>query len=213
VGSLRYLVHTRPDLAFVVGYVSRFVQRPTTENLQAVKRILCYVEGTTDYGLHYLRCSGAEHFIGYSDNDLACDIDPSKSTSGTLFFLGKRLISWLSLKQQVMALSSCEAEYITATTASTQALWLAQLLGNLLGRDAEAVELRVDSKSTLALAKNPHERSKHIFSPSPLNGSSSRSFAPRLKWCKFPRRRHTRLRAGGRERKHKSRLYLLRIFI
>jgi len=164
VGSLRYLVHTRPDLAFVVGYVSRFVQRPTTENLQAVKRILCYVEGTTDYGLHYLRCSGAEHFIGYSDNDLACDIDPSKSTSGTLFFLGKCLISWLSLKQQVMALSSCEAEYITATTASTQALWLAQLLGNLLGRDAQAVELRVDSKSTLALAKNPvfHERSKHI---------------------------------------------------
>jgi hypothetical protein len=62
----------------------------------------------------------------------------------------------------VVALSSCEAEYIAATTASTQALWLARLLGDLLGRDAEAVELRVDS--TLALAKNPvfHERSKHI---------------------------------------------------
>jgi len=130
-----------------------------------------------------------EHFIGYSDNDLASDIDTSKSTSG--------LISWQSLKQQVVALSSCEAEYITATTASTQALWLARLFGDLLGRDAKALELRVDSKSTLALAKNPHERSKHIFSPSPLNGSSSRSFAPRLKWCKFPRRRHTRLRAGG----------------
>ena len=63
-----------------------------------------------------------------------------------------------------MALSSCEAEYIAATTASTQALWLARLLGDLLGRDAEAVELRVDSKFALALAKNPvvHERSKHI---------------------------------------------------
>jgi hypothetical protein len=63
-----------------------------------------------------------------------------------------------------VALSSCEAEYITATTASTQALWFARLLGDLLGRDAEAVELRVDSKSVLALAKNPvfHERSKHI---------------------------------------------------
>jgi hypothetical protein len=102
---------------------------------------------------------------------------------------------------------------------------LARLLGDLLGRDAEAVELRVDSKSALALAKNLvfHERRKHIcikyhfirssldegsikagyinprissptFSPSPLGGSSSRSFAPGMRWFKFPRRRHTRLR-------------------
>jgi hypothetical protein len=164
VGSLCYLVHTWPDLAFAVGYVSRFMQRPMTEHQQAIKRILRYVEGTTDYGLHYPRCPGAEHFIGYSVSDLASDIDTSKSISGMLFFLGKCLISWQSVKQQVVALSSCEAEYIAATTASTQALWLARLLDNLLGRDAEAVELRVDSKSALALAKNPvfHERSKHI---------------------------------------------------
>jgi hypothetical protein len=164
VGSLRYLVHTRPDLAFAVGYVSRFMQRPTAEHQQAVKRILRYVAGTSDYGLHYPRCPGAAHFIGYSDSDHAGDIDTSKSTSGTLFFLGKCPISWQSVKQQVVALSSCEAEYIAATTAATQALWLARLLGDLLGRDAEAVELRVDSKSALALAKNPvfHERSKHI---------------------------------------------------
>ena len=164
VGSLRYLVHTRPDLAFAVGYVSRFMQRPTTEHQQAVKRILRYVAGTFDYGLHYPRCPGAAHFIGYSDSDHAGDIDTSKSTSGTLFFLGKCPISWQSVKQQVVAMSSCEAEYIAASTASTQALWLARLLGDLLGRDTGAVELRVDSQSALALAKNPvfHERSKHI---------------------------------------------------
>jgi hypothetical protein len=64
----------------------------------------------------------------------------------------------------VVALSSCEAEYIATSTASTQALWLVRLLGDLLGRDTRAVELRVDSKSALTLAKNPvfHERSKHI---------------------------------------------------
>jgi hypothetical protein len=64
----------------------------------------------------------------------------------------------------VVALSSCEAEYIAATSSSTQAIWLARVLGDLLGRDAEALELQVDSKSALALAKNPvfHERSKHI---------------------------------------------------
>jgi len=164
VGSLRYLAHTRPDLAFSVGYVSRFMQRPTTEHQQAVKRIIRYIAGTLDHGLHYPRCPGAAHFVGYSDSDHAGDIDTSKSTSGILFFLGKCLVSWQSVKQQVVALSSCEAEYIAASTASTQALWLARLLGDLLGRDTGAVELRVDSKSALALAKNPvfHERSKHI---------------------------------------------------
>jgi hypothetical protein len=122
VGSLRYLVHTRPDLAFTVGYVSRFMQRPMTEHQQAVKRILRYIKGTIDYGLHYSRCPGAEHFMRYNDSDLAGDIDTSKSTSGMLFFLGKCLISWQSVKQQVVALSSCEAEYIAAIIASTQAL-------------------------------------------------------------------------------------------
>ena len=166
MGSLRYLAHTRPDLAFSVGYVSRFMQRPTTKHQQAVKKIVRYVAGTLDHGLHYPRCPGMAHFIGYSDSDHAGDIDTSKSTSGILFFLGECLVSWQSVKYQVVALSSCdcEAEYIAASTVSTQALWLAQLLGDLLGRDTEAVELRVDSKSALALAKNLvfHERSKHI---------------------------------------------------
>jgi hypothetical protein len=162
VGSLRYLAHIRPDLAFSVGYVSRFMQRPTTEHQQAVKRIIRYVAGTLDHGLHYPRCPGVAHFVRYSDH--AGDIDTSKSTSGILFFLGKCLVSWQSVKQQVVAMSSCEAGYIAASTACTQALWLARLLGDLLGRDTRAVELKVDSKSALALAKNPifHERSKHI---------------------------------------------------
>jgi hypothetical protein len=64
----------------------------------------------------------------------------------------------------VVALSSCEAEYIAASTASTQAIWLVRLLSDLLDRDTRAVELRVDNKSALPLAKNLifHERSKHI---------------------------------------------------
>jgi hypothetical protein len=160
VGSLRYLPHTRPDLAFSVGYVSRFMERSTTEHQQAVKRIIRYIAGTLDHGLHYPRCPWAADFIRYSDSDHAGDIDTSKSTSEILFFLGKCLVSWQSVKQQVVAMSSCEAEYIAASTA----LWLARLLGDLLGRDTTAMQLMVDSKSALALAKNPifHERSKHI---------------------------------------------------
>jgi hypothetical protein len=158
VGSLHYLAHTWPDLAFSVGYDSRFLQRPTMEHQQAVKRTIRYVTRTLDHGLYYPRCPGVVHIIGYND------IDTCKSTSGIIFFLGKCLVSWQSVKQQVVALSSCEAEYIVASTASTQAIWLARLLGDLLGRDARAVDLRVDNKSALALAKNLvfHERSKHI---------------------------------------------------
>jgi hypothetical protein len=128
-----------------------------------VKRIIRYVAGTLDHGLYYPRCPREAHLVGYSKSDNFGDIDTSKSTSGILFF-SKCLVSWQSVKQQVVALSSCEAEYIAASTASTQALWLVQLLGDLFGRDTGVVELRVDSKSALALAKHLvfHERSKHI---------------------------------------------------
>ena len=89
IGSLRYLVHTRPDLTFVVGFVSRFMERPTVEHQQAVKRILRYVAGTLDYGLHFTKAPGSARFVSYCDGD----IDTSKSTSGTLFFLGNCLVS------------------------------------------------------------------------------------------------------------------------
>jgi hypothetical protein len=99
VGSLRYLVHTRPDLAYSVGYVSRFLHRPTTEHKQAEKRIVRYVVGTLDHGLYYPRCPGEAHLVGYSDSDHSGDIETNKGTSGILFFLGKCLISWQSVKQ------------------------------------------------------------------------------------------------------------------
>jgi hypothetical protein len=122
VGILHYLTHTRLDLAFSVGYVSPSMQRPTMEHQQAVKRIIRYVAGTLDHGLYYPRCPREAHLVGYSDSDHAGDIDTSKSTSRILFFFGKCLISWQSVKQQVVALFSCEAEYIAASTASTQTL-------------------------------------------------------------------------------------------
>jgi hypothetical protein len=132
------------------------------EHQQAVKRIIRYVAGTLDHGLYYPRCPGEAHLVGYTDSDHVGDIDTSKSTSGILFF-GKSLVSWQSVKQQVVALSSCEAEYIAASIASTQVFWLVRLLGDL-GRDTGAVKLRVDNKFALALTKNPafHEQSKHI---------------------------------------------------
>jgi hypothetical protein len=125
-----------------------------------VKKILRYIVRTLEYGLHYGRWMGNAGLVGCCDSNLAGDIDMRKSITGALFFLGNCLVSWQSLKQRLVVLSSCEAEYITAT----QAIWMARLIGELLGREPEVVELKVDSKSALALARSPvyHERSKHI---------------------------------------------------
>lgn len=100
----------------------------------------------------------------YSDSDLACDVDDRKSTTGVAFFLGTSMVSWLSQKQEVVALSSCEAEYIATATEAQQGVWLERLLGDLLNRDPGKVVLNIDNKSAISLCKNPvfHDRSKHI---------------------------------------------------
>ena len=165
IGSLRYLVNTRPDLAYSVGIVSRYMEMPRATHWAAVKQILRYVAGTLNYGCKYTRSGNSEPLlIGFSDSDLAGDVDDRKSTSGSAFFVGMNLVTWTSQKQRVVALSSCEAEYIASAGAACQGVWLSRLLGELLGIKAPKVNLLVDNKSAIALSKNPvhHERSKHI---------------------------------------------------
>ena len=165
VGSLRYLVHTRPDLAFSVGYVSRFMEEPHEEHMAAVKQILRYVAGTLNRGLFYNRGNGEKPLLtGYSDSDYAGDVDERKSTSGIVFFLGDTAISWQSIKQKIVAKSSCEAEYIAVATASCQGVWLSRVLADMLGTAVWAPVLKIDNKSTLSIIKNPvlNDRSKHI---------------------------------------------------
>jgi hypothetical protein len=88
IGSLRYLLHTRPKLTYNVCYLSRFMESPKREHLDAIKRVLRYVAGTLDYGFLYPRGSGGFKILGYSDSDMASNIDDDISTSGVLFFLG-----------------------------------------------------------------------------------------------------------------------------
>jgi hypothetical protein len=164
IGSLRYLVNTRPDIAFAVGIVSRFMEDPRARHWAAVKQILRYLAGTVNYGCVYKLGTTETELLGYSDSDLAGDVDDRKSTSGSVFLLGNSLVTWVSQKQRVVALSSCEAEYIASANAACQGIWLSRLLGELLGIQAPKVRLLVDNKSAIALSKNPvhHERSKHI---------------------------------------------------
>ena len=125
IGSLRYLCNSRLDLAYVVGYLSRFMEVLWQEHLAAVKRVLRYVEGTVHWGVHYHlgeKKGAVPRLLGYSDSDLAGDVNDRKSTSGLIFFLAGGPIAWQSAKQKVVALSSCEAEYITAAGATCEAV-------------------------------------------------------------------------------------------
>jgi hypothetical protein len=97
IGSLRYLLHTRPDLTYSICYLSGFMESLKMEHLAAVKRVLWYVAGTPDYGLLYPTDSGGGlHILGYSDSDMAGGIDDYKSTSRVVFFLGDGAASWSS---------------------------------------------------------------------------------------------------------------------
>ena len=110
IGSLRYLTHTRSDLLFAMGILSRHMEQPTQEHYIGVKPLLRYLKGTEDYGLYYKKGDLRGELIGYSDSDFAGDCNDRKSTSGHIFFLGGMAVSWSSQKQSIVALSSCEAE-------------------------------------------------------------------------------------------------------
>lgn len=124
-----------------------------------------YVKGTLDFGCYYKKKDGEVlRLEGYSDSDMVGDIDDRKSTTVVIFYLGSSLISWLSQKQKVVALSSCEAEYIAAAAVACQGIWLDRLVGDVFNRDLGGVILNIDNKSAISLCKNPvhHDRSKHI---------------------------------------------------
>nr|GEU97809.1 retrovirus-related Pol polyprotein from transposon TNT 1-94 [Tanacetum cinerariifolium] len=154
VGSLRYLTCTRPDILFVVGLISRFMEEPTTKHLKIAKRILRYIKGTIDYGMFY---SASEEFklVGYSDSDWARSKDDGRSTSGLLFFLGNNAFTWSSKTQPIVTLSSCEAEYIAATSCVCHVIWLGSMLKELHIEQEDANEIYVDNKSAIDLEKNP----------------------------------------------------------
>ncbi|KAG6531657.1 hypothetical protein ZIOFF_005473 [Zingiber officinale] len=164
IGCLRYLLHTRPDLSYSVDMASRYMEKPTSMHHKVVKQILRYLKGTIYFGLAYTKGPQEISIFGYSDSDLAGDLDGRKSTSGMAFYFNESLVSWNSQKQKTVALSSCEAEFMAATTAACQALWLRSLVSELTGVKPKPVTLFVDNKSAIALMKNPvfHGRSKHI---------------------------------------------------
>ncbi|GKB59914.1 hypothetical protein Tco_0916100 [Tanacetum coccineum] len=162
VGSLMFaMICTRPDIAHVVGVVSRYMAEPGREHWEAVKRILRYIKGTSDVAL----CFGESdlNVKGYVDSDYAGDLDGSKSTTGYVFTLSGEIVSWVSKLQSIVVMSITEAEYVAVAQANKEAVWLKMLLEEL-GHEQEKITLFCDNQSALYLARNPvfHSKTKHI---------------------------------------------------
>ena len=150
IGCLRYLIHTRPDLAYSVGVLSRFMQSPRESHGIAMKQILRYLRGSVSYGLTFERSTqGVPKLLGYSGSSYVSDPDDGRSTTGHIFYLGESPITWCSQKQDTVALSSCEAEFMAGKEAARQAIWLQDLLSEITNQPSERVIIRIDNRLQL----------------------------------------------------------------
>ncbi|CAM8913061.1 unnamed protein product [Rhodiola kirilowii] len=118
IASLLYQKASRSDIAHAVGICARYQANPKESHLMNVKRIIKYVCGTADYGLWYTKDTNS-CLVGYCDADWAGNAEDRKSSSGGCFFLDNNLVSWFSKKQNIISLSTAEAEYITAGNCCT----------------------------------------------------------------------------------------------
>jgi hypothetical protein len=164
VGSLMYLATaTRPDLSFSVGFVARNMQNPTINDWNRVKKILRYVKGTINQGIVYKRGETNGIMKAYCDSDYASDCASRKSTSGIVCKYAGGAITWKSRKQQSIALSTTEAEFMAACEAAKEVVWLTKLFEDISSL-RETPVIQIDNQGAIKLIRNPefHSRTKHI---------------------------------------------------
>ena len=125
IGSLLYVTTSRLDVMQEVGQVARFQAAPKETHVLAMKRILRYLKGTTDFGLWYPKGNDLT-LVSYTDADWEGIIDDRKSTSGASFYLDDSLVSWLSKKQSLVSLSIAKTKYITIAMFCTRVLWMSK---------------------------------------------------------------------------------------
>jgi hypothetical protein len=182
IGSLLYAANTtRPDIAYAVSVLSQYLMNPSDDHWRAAKRLLRYLKGTADMGIYFGREStvffnGYSRGVkgvrvnGYTDADFAACIS-RRSRSGYAFFCGDSLVSWLSKKQSLIALSTCEAEYYALTEGGKEAIHLRRLFWEfehqrpyVEGVNSDALTILCDNQSTIMVAKDPaeHKVMKHV---------------------------------------------------
>ena len=166
VGSIMYaMICTRPDVSYALSMCSRYQADPGDGHWIAVKNILKYLRRTKDAFLVY--GEGELEVTGFTDASFQTDKDDCKSQSGYIFCLNNGAVSWKSSKQETVADSTTEAEYIAAAEAAKEAVWIRKFLIGLrvIPLVAEPVPLYCDNNGAIAQAKEPrsHQRSKHVL--------------------------------------------------
>nr|GFC48045.1 hypothetical protein [Tanacetum cinerariifolium] len=121
IGALMYLTSSRPDIVHVTCLCARYQAKTIEKHLKEVKRIFRYLRGTVNTGLWYTKDFGFE-LTGFSDADYAGCKDSFKSTSSGAQFLGEKLVSWSTKKQDCTALSTAKAEYVSLSACCAQVL-------------------------------------------------------------------------------------------
>ncbi|GKB10796.1 hypothetical protein Tco_0844719 [Tanacetum coccineum] len=161
IGSLMYLIASRPDLVHATCYCSRYQVKPTENHIKEVKRIFRYLKKTINMGLWYPKDSGFE-LTAFSDANQARFLDTCKSTSGGIQFLGDKLVSWSSKKHDSTTMSVVEAEYVAFSASYAQIMWMRTQLTNY-GFNFNKIPMYFNSKSVIAISRNPvqHSRTKH----------------------------------------------------
>ena len=165
IGCLLYLaVCTRPDISFAVGALARFLSAPKQEHWHAAKGLLRYVSGTASIGITF-GTQPDQGLRGYCDADHGGNLDSRRSTTGFVFTLFGAPIIWKSKLQCTTATSTLHGEYMSASEAGKEALWLRILLPDLgqpIG--AQPVPIACDNQGAIQVLKNPiaSVRSKHI---------------------------------------------------
>jgi hypothetical protein len=161
--TLQYLTFTRPNISYAIQQVCLHMHDPREPHLAALKRILRYLRGTPDLGLHIRRSTPVD-LTAYSDADWAGCPDTRKSTSGYTVFLGDNLVSWSSKRQHTVSRSSAEAEYREVANAVAETTWLQQLLHELHTPPSHSTLVYCDNVSVVYLSTNPvqHQRTKHV---------------------------------------------------
>eukprot|EP00253_Pinus_taeda_P013990 PITA_13990 len=166
VGSLIYLVNTRPNLCYPVNQLIQAIVQPTKMFWKATKYVSRYLRGTSQYGLWYRWTEGVK-LQGFTDADWAGSPSDRKSTSRGIFNLGSVAVSWYSRKQRPVALSFAEAEYMAASQAACEAIWMRKILVGLFNQRMDPTVIYCDNQSCIKLSENLvfHGRSKHIDIP------------------------------------------------
>ncbi|KAI3680090.1 hypothetical protein L2E82_50682 [Cichorium intybus] len=162
-GALQYLTFTRPDISYVVQQVCLHMHDLRIDHMQALKRIIRYIQGTLTHGLH-LYASPVSSLVAYTDADWGGCPDTRRSTSGYCVFLGDNLVSWSSKRQPTLSRSSAEAEYRGVANVVSETCWLRNLLLELHCPIKKATVVYCDNVSAIYLSGNPvqHQRTKHI---------------------------------------------------